>query len=109
MTWGRKQIKMGVEVKDVKERKRLLQSRMNNDCTLAFGDHGVQEVLIFLLSTTGLKSWWVVKTDLKNKRKWRIFNATAFSTIGRCYKPASSSGRLFKAFLNSLPKTPVHC
>lgn len=121
MSWSEKEIfvKMAIETKDVKERKGTEeQSRRNK--TLIFmlrGSTGAHRVCKdMFLKTTGLKSWWVVKTVTgETSNGIRLSessdldkNSSTASSKGKS-KMSPSEGRLFlKEFFNILPKMPAH-
>ena len=117
MTWGEKQVfvKLSVEAKDVKERRgHGEQSRRNK--TLYFtlrgtkGSHRVCNQMF--LNTTGLNSWWVVKTateEQESNSTTRSVSSDSASGHSMHSRSGSSTGRPFvKQFLERLPKMPAH-
>ena len=117
MTWGEKQVfvKLSVEAKDVKERRgHGEQSRRNK--TLYFtlrgtkGSHRVCKQMF--LNTTGLNSWWVVKTateEQESNSTTRSVSSASASGHSMHSRSGSSTGRPFvKQFLERLPKMPAH-
>ena len=117
MTWGEKQVfvKLSVEAKDVKERRAHgEQSRRNK--TLYFtlrGTKGLHRVCKqMFLNTTGLNSWWVVKTateEQESNSTTRSVSSASASGHSMHSRSGSSTGRPFvKQFLERLPKMPAH-
>ena len=113
MTWGEKQVfvKLSVEAKDVKERRGHGEQFRRNK-TLYFtlrgtkGSHRVCKQMV--LNTTGLNSWWVVKTateEQESNSTTRSVSSASASGHSVHSRSGSSTGRPFvKQFLERLPK-----
>ena len=101
MTWGEKQVfvKLSVEAKDVKERRgHGEQSRRNKRLyfTLRWtkGSHRVCKQIF--LNTTGLNSWWVVKTateEQESNSTTRSVSSASASGHSMHSRSGSSTGR----------------
>ena len=126
MTWGEKQVfvKLSVEAKDVKERRgHGEQSRRNK--TLYFtlrgtkGSHRVCKQMF--LNTTGLNSWWVVKTATEEQESnsttrsvFQLLQAATVCTVGVVpLQDAPLSNSSWKGYPKcrhiTVEKTPPKC